>query len=255
MTIEPHVLMGLVLIVAIGAFVNGMIGFGFALLAVNALASVLGAKQGVVVMSLLTPTISGYQLWHNRRYLATWARLRSLLLGAVAGSFVGAQLLVLLPGWAIALALGAFTAEFVVETMRRERPPLALGTERRLAPIAVLVSGTTNGALGASGPVVGSYLIAIGLRGREFAFGISLVFFIQGLMRGALFLTLGQYTIPLVIAAATLIVPSMVGQQVGLLFQGRLNAAMFQRVVLVVLLISSVNMLLSGAQGLMAAIS
>lgn len=255
MTVEPLVLVVLVVVIATGAFVNGMIGFGFALLAVNALASALGAKHGVVVMSLLAPILSGYQLWHNRAHLGTSARLRSLILGAVAGSFVGAQLLIILPGWAISLALGAFTVEFVIETMRRERPPLAPDTERRLAPLAGLVSGTTNAALGASGPVVGSYLIAIGLRGREFAFGISLVFFIQAIVRGALFLALGQYTLPLAMAALTLIVPALVGQRVGLLFQGRLKAVMFQRIVLIVLLISSVNLLLTGLQGLLIAIA
>jgi uncharacterized membrane protein YfcA len=120
--------------------------------------------------------------------------------------------------------------------------------------VAGLVSGITNSALGASGPIIGSYLIAIGLRGREFAFGISLVFFTQGLLRGAFFAVLGQYTLPLLITGLLLIVPAMLGQRVGLVFQGRINAAMFRRVILIVLLISSVNMLWTGIQGLLKAI-
>lgn len=254
MTLDPLVLIVLVSILAAGAFVNGMVGFGFALLAVNALAAVAGAKHGIVVMSLITPSISAYQVWHNRGYVATWNRLRPVLLAAIAGSFVGASLLVVLPGWAISLALGAFTVEFVAETMRSERPPLAAGTERRLGPVAGLVSGMTNASLGASGPVIGSYLIAIGLRGREFAFGISLVFLVQGIVRDALYVVLGQYTVTLVIAGLLLIAPCMIGQRVGIRFQGRLNPATFRRVILIVLLISSVNMLFTGLQGLIQAI-
>lgn len=254
MTLDPILLGVLLVVLTAGAFVNGMVGFGFALLAVNVLAAVVGAKQGIVVMSLLTPSISAYQLWYNRVYSDTWKRLRLVLLSAVVGSIVGANLLVILPAWAISLALGAFTVEFVIETMRRERPPMAAGTERRLAPIAGLFSGMTNAALGASGPIIGSYLIAIGLRGREFAFGISLVFFSQGLVRGALYLGLGQYTVALVVAGLLLIAPCMVGQRVGLHFQGRVNPAMFRRIILIVLLLSSANMLWVGIQGLLKAV-
>ncbi len=254
MPVEPAVLLGLIAVVAVGAFVNGVIGFGFALVAVNILASALGAKQGVVVISLMSPGMSAYQLWHNRAYSTIASRLRVLLLGAMAGSFIGAHLLVILPDWAISLALGAFTVEFVIERLRRERPPLATAIERRLAPLAGVVSGMTNGALGASGPVAGSYLIAIGLRGREFAFGISLVFFLQGIVRGAMFFTLGQYTWPLVFAALALIVPSIVGQRIGFVFQDRLDPRLFQRIILVVLLFGSANMLVAGVEGLRTAL-
>lgn len=252
MPVEPGVLALLVAFVAVGAFVNGLIGFGFALVAVNMLASALGAKHGVVVMSLLSPGMSAYQLWHNRDYSAVSSRLRSLLVGAMVGSFIGAQLLVILPGWIISLALGLLTAEFVIETVRHERPPLTATVERRLAPLVGLTSGMVNGALGASGPVAGSYLIAIGLRGREFVFGVSLVFLLQGLVRGATFLTLGQYTWSLLVAALALVVPSFVGQRVGFVFQGRLNPRLFQRIILLVLLFSSANMLLAGVRGLLA---
>ena len=57
-----------------------------------------------------------------------------------------------------------------------------------MAPVAGFFSGMTNGALGASGPVAGSFLLAIGLRGREFIFGISLVFVFQAAFRIGLFL-------------------------------------------------------------------
>lgn len=254
MPVDPGVLALLIAAVGLGAFVNGLVGFGFALVAVNILASALGPKQGVLVMSLLSPSISGYQLWHNRAYSGISGRLRSLVIGAIVGSFIGAQLLVVLPGWVISFALGLFTAQFVVGSLRQERPPMRASVERRLAPLAGLTSGITNGAVGASGPVVGSYLIAIGLRGRDFVFGISLVFMVQGIVRGATFLALGQYTWPLAIIALALIVPSFVGQRIGFILQGRLDARLFQRIILVVLLFSSANMLFAGIRGLAAAV-
>jgi hypothetical protein len=219
---------------------------------VNAIASVLDPKAAVVIMSLIAPFLSSYQLRHNWSFISGWGRLRSLIIGSIVGSVLGAQLLVHLPTWAIALALGLLTAQFVVDRMRRERPALAMETQRRLAPIIGLIGGTTNSALGASGPIIGSYLYAIGMRGREFAFGISVVFFVQAVVRISSLAMLDQYTLPLAQLAFVLFWPSLLGQHLGQVNQGRANPKVFQRVLLFVLFISSANMLVQGIRGLLA---
>jgi uncharacterized membrane protein YfcA len=251
--IDPVLLAMLVAAIFAGAISNGLIGLGLALFAVNVLAAALGPKQAVVAMSIISPVTSGYQLWLNRGAAGIVPRILPVLAGAFVGSLVGAQLLVLLPAWVISLALGLFTVQFVIDQARRERPQMAGRRERMFGPLAGLVSGTTNGAIGASGPVIGSFLLAIGLRGREFVFGISLVFLFQGITRGSLFLLAGQYTTSIVIASVALLVPALVGQQVGLRLRGRLDPRMFRRVILVVLLISSLNLAARGVDGMLAA--
>jgi uncharacterized membrane protein YfcA len=236
-----------------GAVINGLVGFGLALVAVNALATVLNPKAGVIVMSLIAPLMSGYQLRHNWSLLEGWGRLRSLLAWAILGSLIGIVLLVSLPTWAIAIALGLFTVQFTIDRMRRERPAMAEHRERRLAPVAGLVGGITNSALGASGPIFGSYLFAIGLRGKEFAFGISVVFFVMALVRLTSLAVAGQYTLPLVQLAFICFFPAIVGQHLGQTYQGRVDPRMFQRVLLAVLLVSSVNMLIQGVTAMLRA--
>ncbi len=245
----------LVLAVFGAAFVNGIFGFGFALLAVVALGIALGAKEGVIVMSLLTPVMSGMQLWRFRDRVGIWSRLRWLLAGALVGSVIGTQLLVVLPGWAISLALGGFTVWYVIGALRRERPPIRAAVERRLAPAVGLVAGISNGTIGASGPVLGSYLTAIGLRRQDFVAGISIIFFAMSLARVSLLGALGQYTVPIVVAALVLVVPSWVGQRTGFWMQGRLRAELFQRAILVVLLVASALLLGRGLEGLLQALS
>jgi uncharacterized membrane protein YfcA len=250
--VEPAILAFLIAVYLGGAVINGLIGMGLAILAVNAVAAALDPKAAVVVMSLISPFLSGYQLLHNRAYVKGWDRYRSLVLWAGIGTIFGAQILVLLPTWAIALLLGAFTVQFIVDRLRVERPALREATARRLAPIAGLVGGTTNSALGASGPIIGSYLFAIGLRGPEFAFAISVVFFLSALMRVASLAALGQMTVPLATLSFVLLVPAMLGQHIGQRYQGRADPRLFTRIMLVTLLISSLNMLLQGGRGLFA---
>ena len=122
-SVEPAILIFLGLAFLGGAVINGLIGMGLALVAVNAIGNVLDPKVGVVVLSLIAPFLSCYQLRHNWSFVSGWRRLRSLTAWAILGSIVGAQLLVLLPTWVIALALGLFTAQFVVDRLRRSGPP------------------------------------------------------------------------------------------------------------------------------------
>jgi uncharacterized membrane protein YfcA len=249
---EPALLVALALAVGLAAFINGTIGFGFALLAVNALAVVMGAKSGVVVMSLLAPVVSGLQLIHHRDFIPPWRRLAWLLGGAILGSIVGTQLLVALPSPLISIALGVFTIGYVAVTLPGERPPLALHIERRLAPLAGFVGGLSNGALGASGPVFGTYLTAIGLRGRDFTAAISGMFFTLGILRIGQLALLDQYSTPLLAIAGLLIVPSVVVQRVGQWFRGRLPAALVYRGVLIVLALAGVSLIIRGVDGLIA---
>ena len=245
--VAPYLL--LVGLVSISALVNGMVGFGFALLAVNALALVLDAKDGVIVMSLVAPLMSGLQLWHHRRRLGVGRRLRPLIAGALLGSLIGVQLLVLLPAEAVTLALGAFTIWYVLTSLR-ERPPMAAARQRWLAPIVGVGGGVANGALGASGPVFGTYLTAIGLRGAEFAVAISIVFFVMGVVRVGLLAAFDQYSTTTVSVALLIALPAILSQRVGFHLQGRLDRATIYRAVLVVLAIGGINLLWRGIDGL-----
>jgi uncharacterized membrane protein YfcA len=251
LTLDPFVMATLVVAAALAALVNGVIGFGFALLAVIVFANLLGPKEAVILMSLITPLIAGLQLLRYRRFRPTWRRFRPLLAGAIAGSIVGAPLLVVLPGPIVAVALGLFTIYYVLTSVREDRPPLAGTTERRLAPVAGFVGGVTNATIGASGPVFGAYLVALGLRGSEFAFAISLSFFTMSVLRLSILGLLGQYTLPVVAAALVLFVPSVTFQRIGFWLHDRVPTRRLHRLVLVVLLVASANLLWRGASQLL----
>jgi uncharacterized membrane protein YfcA len=242
-TLDPLTVGALVALVLLAAFINGTLGFGYALLAVNALALVFGAREGVIIMSVMAPVLSGLQAWHHRDRRPVLTRLRTLLPLALLGTLIGTQLLVFLPGPAIALALGLFTVWYVVDSIRAERAPLTGATQRWLAPIAGLVGGTSNGAIGASGPVFGTYLTAIGLRGPDFAFAISIVFFVMAILRIGLLAVLDQYTFILVATGIGLALPSIAVQRLGLWFKGRLPEQALYRGVLVILFLAGANLL------------
>jgi uncharacterized membrane protein YfcA len=251
-TIEP-LLLGIMLVsLFVGGLINGLIGIGFALFVLNFLAVALGTKTGILVMSLLAPFPSALQMWRTRGLWSTWVRLRSLLAGSVVGSLVGTPLLILLPTWVISIGLGLLTVQFVIDQALRSGPPISAGVERRLAPVAGFFSGLSNGALGAAGPVVGSFLLSLGLKGPEFVFGISTVFTFLSVLRIVLLGIAEQYTPELILLSSALLIPAMGGQAVGFRLQGRANDKVFRRLLLSVLFVSSVNLLIRGGQGMLS---
>lgn len=245
---------GLLAVLAVLAFgtslVNGAIGFGFGILSVNALALAFGPKVGIVVLSLVALPLASIQVVHHRSLASLGRRLASLGAGAVVGSLIGVPLLLILPGWALSIGLGVFTGWYAIDGLRQERAPLQTGTERAIAPFVGFGAGLTNGALGAAGPVLGTYLAAIGLRGREFAFGINLMFVAMGVVRAAILALTDQYVPAAVVTAAVLVGPAILGQSLGFRLKGRVSGEALQRVLLVILLVAAVNLVTTGIRTL-----
>jgi uncharacterized membrane protein YfcA len=101
--------------------------------------------------------------------------------------------------------------------------------------------------------VFGTYLTAIGLRGPDFAFAISMAFFSLSLARIGLLVALDQYTSLLVAVGFGLAVPSIVAQRVGLWLKGRVPDGILYRAVLVVLFVAGLNLLWRAALAFSAA--
>lgn len=247
----PVVLLGVVAFLA--ALVGGVVGFGFSLLGIAALTLVLDPKTAVIVFSIAAPVLSLLQLQHHWSERAVVGRLRTVLVFAAIGSVLGTSLLVVLPSWLLSIALGLFCLFYVAMSLRRERPPMDPRTERMLGPVVGLGAGMFNGSLGASGPVVGSYLHALGLYKRQFAFAISSVFVLMGVVRATSLAVLGAYTASTFLVGASLFVPAAIGQQIGFSVQTRLDHRGFELAVLGLLILSALNLLIKGFQGAGAA--
>ena len=246
MDVDVGLALTLAFVIFVASVVNGVAGFGFALVAVAVLAVVLEPRPAVVLMSLITPLLQMFQLRYHWSYRSVTPRLVPMLVAAAIGTIIGSNLLVILPGYVLAIALGLFALWYVISSLRRSPMLVTAETERRIAPIVGGVAGISNGALGASGPILGSYLLAIGLSGRSFVFAISITFAVMSAIRVATLAVLGAYTVAGLVLGLALAVPAWLGQRLGFWLQGRLSAQAFQRVILVALLLASANLLYRG---------
>jgi uncharacterized protein len=234
-------------IVCAAGLSTGATGLGFAQLTAVGLSFVLDARTAVILLAITVPPVSVVQLLRHRGSVGEW-RSRMLVLSAacIVGVPVGAYLLTILSENVIAVVLGLFTLFFVVTRLRRPTFAIRPAHERIAAPVVGLVGGVFNGTIGVSGPILGSYLIALGVRPATFAFTIQVLFLTMTLVRLVGLVALGEITAPLLGVGAMLLVPSLAGQTVGFWLQARISQGAFERSVLVVMTVAAVGLLVRG---------
>ncbi len=212
---------------------RGFTGFGFALMAVPALALVM-APAAAVPCALLLQTVAGAQLLPKLWRKVDWASLRPLLLGAAAGSPFGVFLLSALPADPMRAAIGVVVLLAVLALWR------APGLKAMPPPGATLavgwLSGLLNGATAMGGPpVIALYLaspggVAIG-RASLIAF-----FFFGSLVSIAFAAAAGLFSLPSLVFGAVMFLPMTVGNLLGDRAFDLAGAAHYRRVALYVLL-------------------
>lgn len=234
--------------VAIGfaAMVKGAIGFGFPLISVPVVASILDPRTAVVVISI--PTLFSNLLIIVRGG-GTWAearRLAALMLTLVLGTVVGAQLLARLDVRALSVIVGLTAVVFAaLYAMGADMAFLSRG-ERYLMPLLGAASGLLGGTTNIYGPVLTSYLLSLRLNKKQFVFWLTLLFSVGSTTQVISFFYLGLYSDRTLAYSLLACIPMGLGLFLGLKLQARLPQRVWNTMVLAVILLSGLNLSVRG---------
>lgn len=237
---------GLASIILAAGVVNGWTSVGFAMVAAAGFALAIDPKTAVLLLAVTTPFISSVQLLNHRRHAPGWRRLIPLGIGCFVGVPIGALLLGVLERDTIALLIGVLAIFFVTTSLADRGPRIPVGAEPVAGPIAGLAAGVANGTVGVSGPVLGTYLLAIGTSPAAFGFSISVLFFSMGLVRIVSLVAFGELTAPLIAMGALLLIPALAGQQLGLRLHRLVAPARARQGALVVIGIAGISLVARG---------
>ena len=227
---------------ALGAFVKGVTGMGYPLLAVPLLALAIGVEDAVVIVAAPNLAANAYLCWEARRF-RTGARDLDRLIGfGAVGAVVGTVALVRLPEAPLLLALAITIVAFVVQFVRQPELRIDPATSRRWSPVAGTVAGLFQGAVGVSGPVVATWLHGYRLPKVTYVYAITLIFGVTGAVQLAVLLGQGAMTTDRTVGALVAAVPVAVMIPLGVRLRDRLGGAAFERAVLAVLVLAAVSL-------------
>ncbi len=230
--------------------IQSVVGFGFNIIGVPFLTVLEGSQAAVAIVSIPSFINCFLITWRIRQQGANvslkGANIGPLLGMAALGSALGTYLLVALDASVIRIALGLLLLLFVAtDQLRKNWRP----NPRHLRPIAIGIGGITgilNGLAGISGPTLAPYLYALKLEKEQFVYVINILFIALGVYQLTAFGLAGFYTSERVVFAVGLIPVSLFGVALGARLRARVNQTFFNRLVLVVLLVTGLDLMRRG---------
>lgn len=227
---------------AIGATVKSVTGLGYPLIAVPIVSLVLGVEDAVVVVAIPNLAANVFLCWESREGRAGARDLDRLIGVGVIGAVIGTIALVNLPDAPLLLALAATIVVFVVQFVRRPELRLDPVVARRWSPLAGLIAGLAQGAVGVSGPVVATWMHGYRLPVRVYIYSVTLIFGVTGAVQLSILIVQGKLTLDLLLGAAVASFAVAVCTPIGVRFRNRLAGATFDRIVLAVLVVSAASL-------------
>jgi uncharacterized protein len=227
------------------AFVTGLAGFAFGIVAAAVWLHFLAPAQAAGLIVAFGLIVQGVSVWKLRRAIK-WPRLVPFLIGGVIGVPIGGELLRWTAPANLRIAVGAILVLFSLYNL--VRPSLA--SAARAGLLADGAVGIVNGVIGGATGLAGiAAVIWCSLRGwppaeQRAVFqpsGVA-VFAMTGLWLGGTGM-IGADTLALFLIG----LPALaVGTWSGLKLFGKLDDQAFRRVVLVLLLISGLSLVILG---------
>lgn len=242
----PEQYLVIMLILAAGAFTQGLTGFGSALVSLPLLVFCLDIRTAVPLSVLHGLLISAFLSLQLRGHL-DWRKINPLLAGFLPGVWVGVVFLKKCSQPLFLLTLGVMLVVFALYRLLAHPHPLKLG--RIWGVPAGFASGAISAAFSAGGPPSIIYATLTGWNKHEIKATLSIYFFLGGIFTVIAHLAGGIIT-PEVTRLFIWTGPAaLVGVWSGALLYGRFHTEGYLKLVLVSLLLMGVVMLVSAARG------
>lgn len=148
---DPLLLASILGVAFLAGLIQGLSGFGSALIAVPLLALMLPVETVVPLMALVGVAVSAFNLWHLRHAIR-FSPLVPLLAGYLLGTPLGLYFLTRAPENLILGSLGVFLTAYALLSLAGRRPDYAWLREQRVGIGAV--SGAMGAAFSTNGPPV-----------------------------------------------------------------------------------------------------
>lgn len=229
----------------LGGYVKGAVGFALPLVAVAGGSLVLDAHT--LVAMLIIPVLITNFLQAIRQglgpLLETGKRFWPVIGVIMAMIALSAQLLPMVDDRVFFLTLGVAVTVFAVVQLAGWRPAIAPRHERPWGLAVGTLSGFYGGLAGIWGPPFVLYVGALGLPKLEQVRATGLCFLSGALILAPAHLATGVFDARTATLSALMVPAALLGQFIGQKTQDRLDAELFRRATLLVLLVAAVNML------------
>ncbi len=228
---EPMIIIA-ILIMFIAATVQGIAGFGRALIAAPLIALFIPADETVVIMIMLGVVGAVIMIIKTYRHLHLRRMLPMVAFG-ILGSIAGVQILSVIPVKELKIIMGVFIIVSAVILATGFR--IKIKNEKLAYSVAGFIGGLTNGAISFGGPPTVLFLQNQNEEKNVFRANLSFFFLVIGFVGSLNLFINGMMTGNLVTQAGILAVPTILGAFFGNFLSHKFPEEIFKKIVLVIL--------------------
>lgn len=202
------------LILVASGLTQGLLGFGFGIVAMTLLPLTLGLRDSVTLLALLLAVLMLLSLYWQKRSF-DWRDARFIMLGSLIGIPLGALLVGKLPDSVLYRILGASMAIIGIGHFIRRRQTAQSPLRRWEFPVGIL-SGILAAGFNMGGPPVVAYVYSRKWSGEQAKAVLAAVFVFTSLTR-LFFIGLTGVNLPKVLQlAAILVIPTALILRLGI---------------------------------------
>jgi uncharacterized membrane protein YfcA len=232
------------------AFVKGVIGMGFPVIAVPIAAQFLDPQTTVVALTIPAFLMNVIQAMQGKISFDTLHRLLPTMALAIPGSVIGTAVLAKAPGSLITCILGLIVTVYAASSIWRLRIIILPSREKPIGAFVGLCAGLIGGATGMFAPPIVIFITALQLPKASFVSAVSLCLIAGQIPQLIGLVGFRLITGPRLGLAALGCLISASGFVAGMRLQQAISQQIFAKVVLVVLLFVGLNLLRVGVIGL-----
>ena len=242
-TLDPTTLALIALIMVLGGTVKGALGLGLPLVCVGFMTMFLPAREvlGIAIIPILvTNAWQAYESGSGKAEVRrVWPLILSLWVGLGFGVYVAASL----SPQNLYAAIGGLLIFFCVTGFVH---PSARLPKKMELPVGIgmgVFSGFSGGVSTVWGPPISMYLLAIGMKKDEFGRTVGIVWCSAAVPVALLYAYTGMIHEGNALLSLIACAPAMLGIWIGQHIRHRISQELFQRVLLITLLIIGLNLI------------
>ena len=245
---EPVLILAAAVILLLSGFVQGLVGFGSALVAVPLLSFLMSPKI-VVPLTLVHGLLMNMYLSVKNRSNIQRKRVLPLFLAGSLGIPFGAAILIILPANGLKVLIGIVITLFSLLLLSGFSRTLK-SEGKALIPVG-FASGILNGSVSMSGPPVILFLSNQRVGKVHFRANLVTYFFLLNIITFVIFYVTGVLTGEILILSIMLVPPLPVGIIIGEYLSQKVSEDWFRRIALILVMIAGLTALFTGLTSLL----
>lgn len=245
-TIPLETLLLIVLAFFGGGLSKGIVGIGLPLVSLPFLAVLMAPLEAIAMLAIPIIATNIFQIFHGGLFFTVLHRFWTMIVAVAVTAVLASSLIVAVNNEVLLTIIGGVIT--AVGLMRFIHLPVGIPDryERWLNPIVGVASGVMGSVSNLFGPPVFTYLSMRGTDKDTFIVVIAMVFLVGAVPLHGNLLLLGVTTPEILVLSAFAALPVFTGMAIGTWLRSRFSQAVFERILIAVIVIAGLNLIRRG---------